>query len=125
MQCERCTPIASSPSPFYSDDDGDDDDDGGDDEGRPDPLEEAGRVLADVREAADDVVQVEVAERGVVLALPPHLNGHATNFEYRRRRGFSMSFGSGCSFPCARVLRVAFPRLGSHVVFLAAPCPPT
>lgn len=37
------------------------------------PLEEAGRVLADVGETADDVVQVEVAERGVVLALPPHL----------------------------------------------------
>lgn len=38
------------------------------------PLQQAGGVLADVREAGDDVVQVEVAEGGVVLALPPHLH---------------------------------------------------
>lgn len=37
-------------------------------------LQQAGRVLADVCEAGDDVVQVEVAEGGVVLALPPHLD---------------------------------------------------
>lgn len=37
------------------------------------PLQQASRVLADVRQAADDVVQVEVAEGGVVLTLPPHL----------------------------------------------------
>lgn len=37
------------------------------------PLQQASGVLADVREAGDDVVQVEVAEGGVVLTLPPHL----------------------------------------------------
>ena len=37
------------------------------------PLQQPGRVLADVSEARDDVVQVEVAERGVVLTLSPHL----------------------------------------------------
>lgn len=41
---------------------------------RPHPLQQARRVLADVREAADDVVQVKVAEGGVVFALPPHLD---------------------------------------------------
>lgn len=40
----------------------------------PHPLQQAGRVLADVREAADDVVQVKVAEGGVVFTLPPHLD---------------------------------------------------
>lgn len=39
----------------------------------PHPLQQPGRVLADVCEAADDVVQVEVTEGGMVLALPPHL----------------------------------------------------
>lgn len=37
------------------------------------PLQQAGGVLADVCEAGDDVVQVEVTEGGVVLTLPPHL----------------------------------------------------
>ena len=37
------------------------------------PLQQACRVLADVREAGDNVVQVKVAEGGVVLTLPPHL----------------------------------------------------
>lgn len=40
----------------------------------PHPLQQACRVLADVREAADDVVQVKVAEGGVVFTLPPHLD---------------------------------------------------
>ena len=30
-------------------------------------------VLADLHEPHDDVVEVDVAERGVILALPPHL----------------------------------------------------
>lgn len=37
------------------------------------PLQQAGRVLANVCEAGDDVVQVEVTEGGMVLTLPPHL----------------------------------------------------
>lgn len=40
----------------------------------PHPLQQARRVLADVREAADDIVQVKVAEGGVVFTLPPHLD---------------------------------------------------
>ena len=36
-------------------------------------FEQAGGVVADVREAGDDVVQVEVTECGVVFTLPPHL----------------------------------------------------
>lgn len=36
-------------------------------------LEEASRVLTDLREAGDDVVEVEVGQRGVVAALPLHL----------------------------------------------------
>lgn len=36
-------------------------------------LEEASGVLADLDEAGDDVVEVEVAERGVVSALSLHL----------------------------------------------------
>lgn len=36
-------------------------------------FKQAGGVVADVREAGDDVVQVEVTEGGVVLTLPPHL----------------------------------------------------
>lgn len=50
---------------------------------QPHPLQQARRVLADVREAADDVVQVEVAEGGVVLALPPHL--HTNGWRSERR----------------------------------------
>lgn len=37
------------------------------------PLQQASGVFTDVREARDDVVKVEVAEGGVILALPPHL----------------------------------------------------
>lgn len=37
------------------------------------PLQQAGWVFTDVCEASDDVVQVEVTEGGVILALPPHL----------------------------------------------------
>lgn len=40
----------------------------------PHPLQQACRVLADVCEAADHVVQVKVAEGGVVFTLPPHLD---------------------------------------------------
>lgn len=40
----------------------------------PHPLQQARRVLADVREPADDIVQVKVAEGGVVFTLPPHLD---------------------------------------------------
>lgn len=36
-------------------------------------LEEAPRVLADLHEAWDDVVEIDVTERGVVPALPLHL----------------------------------------------------
>lgn len=36
-------------------------------------LEEAARVLADLREAGYDVVEVEVRQRGMVAALPLHL----------------------------------------------------
>lgn len=36
-------------------------------------LEEAARVLADLREAGYDVVEVEVGQCGVVAALPLHL----------------------------------------------------
>lgn len=37
------------------------------------PLEQASGVLADVCEAGDDIVQIKVAEGGVVLTLPPDL----------------------------------------------------
>lgn len=36
-------------------------------------LEEASRVLADLCEPGDDVVEVEVGQGGVVTALPLHL----------------------------------------------------
>ena len=36
-------------------------------------LEKPRGVLADLHEPHDDVVEVDVTERGVVLALPPHL----------------------------------------------------
>lgn len=36
-------------------------------------LEEAARVLADLRKAGYDVVEVEVRQRGMVAALPLHL----------------------------------------------------
>lgn len=37
------------------------------------PLQQPGGVFTYVCEASDDVVQVEVAEGGMVLTLPPHL----------------------------------------------------
>lgn len=37
------------------------------------PLQEASGVFAYVCQPADDVVQVEVTEGGVILTLPPHL----------------------------------------------------
>ena len=42
-------------------------------EGVPYLLEEASRVLADLGEARDDVVEVEVGQGGMVSALPLHL----------------------------------------------------
>lgn len=41
-----------------------------------DLLEEADDVLADLRQAYNDIVGVDVAEGGVVAALPPRLGQH-------------------------------------------------
>lgn len=40
---------------------------------RPYLLQQPRRVLADLHEPHDDVVEVDVAQRGVVFTLPPHL----------------------------------------------------
>lgn len=49
-------------------------------------LEQARVVLADVREACDDVVEVEVAECSVVLALSAHLVQQQIPAVYRRQQ---------------------------------------
>lgn len=40
---------------------------------RPHLLQESSGVLTDLHETDDDIVQVQVTEGGMVLALPPHL----------------------------------------------------
>lgn len=59
-----------------------------------DPLEQPGRVLTDVAESGDDVVQVEVAQCGVVLALPPHLEGTWGQREAQVTHQASQALGS-------------------------------
>lgn len=39
-------------------------------------LEQADDIFADLHQAHDDVVGVDVAERGMITALPPHLVQH-------------------------------------------------
>lgn len=48
-----------------------------------DLLKEADDVLADLRQAYNDIVGVDVAEGGVVPALPPRLGQHQIPAVYR------------------------------------------
>lgn len=51
-----------------------------------DLLKEADDVLADLRQADNDIVGVDVAEGGVVPALPPRLGQHQIPAVYRRQK---------------------------------------
>lgn len=54
-------------------------------------LEEASRVLTDLCEAGNDVVEVEVRQSSMVAALPLHLEQQQVPAVHRRQNGLLLS----------------------------------